>query len=173
MIASFRDWFLDQLGLYAAYHADRRNRAFHLAGVPLIIFALLLALAQWRGSLAGIPFSAGTLTLGMLLAAYLVAAPWIGLMSVATYGPLYLLAEIVGRNEGRDLWIVGPSCFAAGWAFQFAGHICEGRRPAFTINILQVFIGPAFIIAEVAFAAGLQKNLAATLRARSQKFQPS
>ena len=43
---SLRSWVLEQLAMYAAYHRDRRNRATHHLGVPLIVFALLLALNQ-------------------------------------------------------------------------------------------------------------------------------
>lgn len=173
MIISFRDLFLDQLGMYAAYHADRRNRAVHFAGVPLITFALLLVLAQWRGSVAGVPVSVGTVTFALLLATYLIAAPGVGLLSILTYGPLFVLAEAVGESGGRDVWIAGLCCFAVGWVLQFAGHICEGRRPAFMINIFQLFMAPAFIAAEVAFALGLQKDLEASLQVRSQKFRRS
>ncbi|MFY8063116.1 MAG: Mpo1-like protein, partial [Usitatibacteraceae bacterium] len=31
---------------YAAYHRDRRNIATHFVGVPIIVFSVVLALAQ-------------------------------------------------------------------------------------------------------------------------------
>lgn len=39
-----REWFLDRMGMYAAYHRDWRNQATHHVGVPLIVFSLILAL---------------------------------------------------------------------------------------------------------------------------------
>ena len=35
----------ENLTQYAAYHRDRRNIATHFFGIPLIVFAIVLALA--------------------------------------------------------------------------------------------------------------------------------
>src|SRR5512139_1231826 len=39
---------------YAAYHRDRRNIATHFAGIPLIVFAVVLALATVSFPVAGL-----------------------------------------------------------------------------------------------------------------------
>ena len=36
-----------QITQYAAYHRDRRNIATHFVGVPMIVFAVVLALVPW------------------------------------------------------------------------------------------------------------------------------
>jgi uncharacterized membrane protein YGL010W len=50
------------------------------------------------------------------------------------------------------------------------GAFVLGRRPAFFVNILQVFMAPAFLIAEILIGVGLQKVLARDLDARSLKY---
>lgn len=164
MIGAFRDWFLDQLAMYAAYHTDRRNQFTHYVGVPLIIFSILIVLDQARLEEF---FSAAVLVLGMLLLVYMVAIPVVGIFCCV---PIYLAAESVATTALMTRWAVATACFVVGWAAQFMGHVYEGRRPAFTVNMLQVFMAPAFLIAEMMFAAGLQRNLADVLRLRAQKF---
>src|SRR5258705_13852835 len=48
---------------YAAYHRDRRNIATHFVGVPMIVFAILLALDT-----VAIPLGGLTITLASVLA---------------------------------------------------------------------------------------------------------
>ena len=167
MIRAFRDWFLDQLAMYAAYHKDRRNQLTHYVGVPLIVFAIFVVLAEVR---LGQSFSGATVILGVLLLGYLVAVPAVGLLSVIAYVPLLLGAESVAGQEGPVQWAVAGASFVGGWAIQFLGHVFEGRRPAFLTNILQVFMAPAFLIAEAMFASGRQRSLAGILRTRAQKY---
>ena len=42
------DLFLRQLAAYASVHRDRRNKATHFVGIPVIVFSLLLVLSPWR-----------------------------------------------------------------------------------------------------------------------------
>ncbi len=167
MIRAFRDWFLDQLAMYAAYHTDRRNQFTHYVGVPLIIFSILIVLDQVR---LGESFSAAILVLGLLLLSYLVAVPVVGILSLIICVPLYLAAASVAAMDPMTRWLVTAVCFVAGWAVQFVGHVYEGRRPAFTVNTLQIFMAPGFLVAEMMFAAGLQRGLAEALHLRAQKF---
>ena len=170
MIRAFRDWFLDQLGLYAAYHTDWRNQLTHYVGVPIIIFSILIVLDQVP---IGGRFSAALLVLGLLLVSYLIAAPLVGLASTLVCFPLYLLMESVATLSAVSQWAIAGACFAIGWIIQFIGHAFEGRRPAFTVNGLQVLVAPAFLVAELLFAAGLQRDLAGILEAKARKYARS
>jgi uncharacterized membrane protein YGL010W len=169
MMRAFRDWFLDQLAMYAAYHKDKRNQLTHYVGVPLIIFAVLVVLVQLR---IGGSFSAAILLLGLLLSSYVVAVPVVGLLSLLACIPLYLLAEGVAGMAPTPRWLTTAACFIGGWAIQFMGHVFEGRKPAFLTNLLQVFMAPGFLVAELMFAAGLQRELADALSVRAQKYAP-
>lgn len=171
MTRSFREWFLDQLGMYAAYHTDRRNQLTHYIGVPLIIFSLLLGLtAVYIGSPL---FSMAGFLLGLLLLAYIVAVPAVGILSVLLYTPLLVLAIVATDLPDSQRWGLVAACFVGGWVIQFAGHVFEGRKPAFIANILQLFMAPAFLAAELMFVAGFQKQLAAKLDAQARKYAAS
>jgi uncharacterized membrane protein YGL010W len=171
-----RDWFLEQLAMYAAYHRDRRNQATHHVGVPLIVYALLVALTQVNlgqaalGPLGTAPLSAATLVLIVLMVLYCLNVPLIGAVALVIYGVLYTLAVEVGRAESDLVWTTFAACFVGGWIIQFVGHVFEGRRPALFTNVLQIFMAPPFLIAEILFALGLEKQLEQDLMARSRKY---
>jgi uncharacterized membrane protein YGL010W len=166
-MSAFRNWFIDQLAMYAAYHRDGRNRATHYVGVPLIIFSVLVALVQvpLPGS-----FSAAGFLLGILVLGYIVALPSVGFVSAAVYVPLYLLSVVTGGLQSPPWWMTAATCFVLGWGAQFVGHVFEGRRPAFLVNILQLFMAPAFLVAEAMFVAGFQKDLSVSLALKARNY---
>jgi uncharacterized membrane protein YGL010W len=154
----------DHMASYGAYHRDPRNRATHYVGVPLIIFALLVALSvpRWEGT-----------TPAMLLVAvcglyYLALDVRLGL---AMLPPVLLLlwgADAVAGLAPAVTWGVFAVAFIGGWAIQLLGHRFEGNRPALMDNLFQVFVSPIFLLAEAAFALGwreeLRKQVASRLR---------
>ncbi|MDX2224573.1 MAG: Mpo1-like protein [Rhodospirillaceae bacterium] len=168
-----REWFLDQLAMYAAYHRDKRNQATHHIGVPLIVYALLVALTQLPlPALGPVPLTAATLVLVVLLAFYLMNLPAIGAVALLIYGALYAVAAEVGRMSPEVVWTTFGVCFVGGWIIQFVGHVFEGRRPALFNNILQIFMAPPFLIAEMMFAMGLERELARQIEVRKVKYLP-
>jgi len=173
MVQGFRGWFLDQLAMYVAYHRDRRNRFTHHIGVPLIVLSVLIALMRIPlTTVEDVPITAATVVLSILLLAYVIAVPFIGIPAVILYGFFYGIAQVIASGDAVVLWSVAIGGFVVGWVMQFIGHSFEGRRPALTVNILQIFMAPAFLIAEALFAVGQQKELESTLEARAVKYQP-
>jgi uncharacterized membrane protein YGL010W len=170
-----REWFLEQLAMYAAYHRDGRNQATHHVGVPLIVYALLVAASQVPlGAVPGpnepLALSLGSFLLILLIAFYLSNVPVIGFIAAIIYGVLYALAEMVGRGDASTVWTTFVVCFVGGWIIQFIGHVFEGRRPALFTNATQVFMAPPFLIAEILFALGLEKGLEREVMTRSVKY---
>ncbi len=166
-----RAWVLEQLAMYAAYHRDRRNQATHHLGVPMIVFALLLASNQVvLADIGAARITAGQLLLGGLMALYLGSVPLIGICASAFYAVIYAL---VLRVPADWIWPVTGGAFVLGWIVQFVGHGFEGRRPAFLVNLAQVFMAPAFLIAEMLFGLGLARPLAADLTRRAEKYAVS
>src|SRR5438094_5943599 len=43
---------------------------------------------------------------------------------------------------------VGVSLFTLGWAFQFAGHYFEGKKPTFTRRPINLALGPVWVTIE-------------------------
>jgi uncharacterized membrane protein YGL010W len=145
---------------YAAYHRDRRNIATHFAGVPMIVFAVVLALAT-----IAIPVG----TLGVTAAAIVCLAASVYYMrqdvvlGLALAVVLFLMcaasSEILARTTpGAALGLAG-AVFVVGWALQFLGHKFEGMKPAFYDDLMQLLIGPLFVCAEAFFLFGAKTAL--------------
>ena len=151
-----RELFRSQLASYAAVHRDRRNKATHFVGIPVIVFSLLLLLTLWHAALpVAILAVAGWLALDLgigLVMAMLMAAAWAG-------------AEVLSTRLGTPsaVWTAFTALFVGGWILQFLGHHYEGKRPALIDNVFQAFIGPMFLVAEALVALGRRPDLARTM----------
>jgi uncharacterized membrane protein YGL010W len=63
--------------------------------------------------------------------------------------------------------------FIGGWIFQLVGHVYEGRRPALTDNLFQIFVAPIFLAAEVFFALGWKRRLHDDVQRRALEMRRS
>ena len=54
-----------------------------------------------------------------------------------------------------------------GWVIQYVGHWYEGRKPAFTDDIVGLLVGPMFVVLEVLGTWGLFKGLIAEIEAHA------
>jgi uncharacterized membrane protein YGL010W len=150
----------ENLTQYAAYHRDRRNIATHLFGIPLIVFAIVLALDVASVSAAGMNLSAAAVA-SVLACAYYVRLDIA--FAVAMAATLFAMcagaSEINARlSDPASLGFAG-AVFAAGWGLQFWGHRFEGMKPAFFDDAKQLLIGPLFVVAEVFFFFGARAPL--------------
>jgi uncharacterized membrane protein YGL010W len=145
----------ENLTQYAAYHRDRRNIATHFLGIPLIVFAIVLALA-----LVAVPAGEVAVTLAAVasIAAciyYFRLDPAFGAAMAAT---LFLMcaaaSELTARLPDAGALALAAALFALGWALQLWGHRFEGMKPAFFDDAKQLLIGPLFVCAEVFFFFG-------------------
>jgi len=148
---------------YAAYHRDRRNISTHFVGVPIIVFSVVLGLAQ---------VSLGMVHLGWI-AILAASAYYVFLdrqMGMLMFGFLALCGAIASLISAVTGWTVGLGIamllFAAGWAIQFIGHKYEGVKPAFVDDMIGLAVGPLFVLTEVLFLLGLRRDLQAYIEAR-------
>ena len=150
----------ENLTQYAAYHRDRRNIATHFAGVPMIVFAIIVALQT-----AWIPLGPFDVTLAaavsLAICVYYLSLDWMFGVTMA----VVLLAMCAAASEIAARLAIGPTLalaaavFVAGWALQFLGHKYEGKKPAFYDDVMQLAIGPLFVCAEVFFLLGARTQL--------------
>ncbi|HLY57006.1 MAG TPA: Mpo1-like protein [Stellaceae bacterium] len=142
---------------YGRYHRDPRNRATHFIGVPMIVFAVLVALAQTRGpgDWPGLAIAIAA----ALVVYYVILDVGLGLALGLVYALMIAAAEPIAREGADTAWIVFGVLFVLGWAFQLLGHRIEGNRPALLDNLHQILVAPIFLAAEAAMAMGLCRRL--------------
>ena len=144
------------MAVYAAYHRNRWNRLTHFIGVPAIIFAILIPMS-WVS--LGEDLSLAHLFLGAVLAYYFLLDVPLALATAVAVGALFLAAKLAAGTGIASGWIWSGAFFVGGWVFQLVGHVFEGRRPALSDNLFQIFIAPIFLVAEVFFALGLKREV--------------
>ena len=168
-----RNWFYEQMAMYSAYHRDRRNQMTHHIGVPMIVFSVMIALSQ----ITLYTFDGGIVTVAgalitILLLMYILSAPMVGLIALIIYSVLLYYAERIGAMGMSTAMMSFGVLFVVGWIIQFWGHAYEGRKPALFDNLLQIFMAPSFLIAEILFALGLQEGLKQEIEARMPRYLP-
>jgi uncharacterized membrane protein YGL010W len=160
---------IDLLAQYAAYHRDRRNIISHFVGVPMIVFAVGVLLAQPSFVLAGFVLTPAWLAFGAVALWYLTRGNLVlGIAGTATIGVLLLLAHrLVATGSVMAGLAWGVAFFFVGWAIQFIGHWYEGKKPAFVDDIVGLVVAPLFVTAEALFALGWGKPLLAEIERRA------
>jgi uncharacterized membrane protein YGL010W len=161
----------DQMGFYAAYHQDARNKATHFIGVPAIMLSLFIPLAWLRIDLAGVPLTAAMLIAAVVLAYYFVLDVPLALAMLVLIGAMVWLGQEIAALGAVQGWIWFGVLFVGGWIFQLVGHVYEGRRPALTDNLFQIFVAPIFLAAEAFFAMGYKPRLHEEVQRRASQLR--
>jgi uncharacterized membrane protein YGL010W len=156
------DLFRHQLATYASVHRDRRNKATHFVGIPVIVFSLLLILSQWRFELGGSVWTVSSVVAIVAILGWLALDFGIGIVMAIIMVPAWAAAAALAGALGTpsSVWSAFAVLFIGGWVLQFLGHHYEGKRPALLDNIFQAFIGPMFLVAETLVAMGRRSDLA-------------
>lgn len=157
---------IDQIANYAGYHRDPRNIATHFIGIPMIVLAVTALLSRPAFEVAGLTFSPAVLAALAASLYYLrlelrLGAAMAVLMGLSVLAGQWLAAQSTG------LWVgTGIAVFVVGWVLQFIGHYYEGKKPAFVDDLMGLIIGPLFVVAELAFALGLRRDLQHAVESR-------
>ena len=169
-----RNWFFEQMAMYSAYHRDKRNQATHHVGVPMIVFSIMVLFSQ----VTVYSFDFGVMTLaglmiGLVLLVYILSVPLVGMVALIIYSVMLYYAEQLGAQGAKTAYLAFGILFVVGWIIQFWGHAYEGRKPALFDNLLQIFMAPAFLIAEILFALGLEQGLKEEIESRMPRYFPA
>jgi uncharacterized membrane protein YGL010W len=152
---------------YAAYHRDRRNIATHFVGVPMIVFAIVLALANATIAVGPIVVTLAAVVSIAACAYYLRLDLALGAaMAVVLFAMCAGASEMTHRMGAGAVYAWAAGIFVVGWAIQFVGHKYEGVKPAFFDDAKQLLIGPLFVCAEAFFLAGAKPQLRRYIEAR-------
>ena len=137
---------------YRRYHKNSKNQLTHMIGVPAIMLGIMIFFTWIRLDLFGryvISFS------WLIIAATVVYYFTInkraaGIMAIAFIIPNTIIELCISPAPSTTSIILFFALFVGGWVLQFLGHGFEKSRPAFMDNLLQLLIGPIFIIDEIA-----------------------
>lgn len=147
-------WF----GSYAADHQNPANRAIHWVCVPVIMWAVIAAL--WTiPPLAPNWFRPGMWAVLAMFAAFLfyrsLSRRLAYAMAIAFIAGGAIAWALLGALGPRKLLILAAVLFVLAWIGQFIGHAIEGRRPAFLTNVVQLLIGPAWLMGKLLRRIGI------------------
>src|SRR4051812_33929708 len=125
----------DQMGFYAAYHQDARNKATHFIGVPAIMLSLFIPLAWLRLEVGGVTLPAAMLLAAAVLAYYFLLDVPLALAMLLFTGLLVFAGERIAALGTAAGWTWFAFLFVGGWVLQLVGHVFEGRKPALVSNL--------------------------------------
>lgn len=154
---------------YYEYHQNTLNKIIHFVFVPVLTFSFIMLLFLVPLDLPVLgdiisPFLRPTLAAWgslILCTYYLILAIIPGLVLTAEFVSMLVLTEYLHTTMTFSSFIwFAVACQIVGWVTQFVGHgVFEGRRPALTDNIFQVFIAPLFVMLEFLFFLGYDPAL--------------
>jgi uncharacterized membrane protein YGL010W len=145
---------------YAAYHRDRRNIATHFVGIPMIVFAIVLALATLAFPMGNVALTAAAVVSILACLYYVWLDRVFGVtMAIVLFVMCALASEVTNRYGTGPSLGIAAAIFVVGWALQFWGHRFEGMKPAFFDDAKQLLIGPLFVCAEAFFLLGARADL--------------
>lgn len=157
--------FTEQAKQYTWQHHNRLTWYTHLAGVPLIVFSLIILLGFMHLVVPNV-FDIKIADIAVIaLLIYYFRLNWLlALILTPVFIVMLFLADLINY--------AGPTEFAV-WAFiiifligcglQLIGHLIEGNKPAFWDNPWNAFATPMFILAEIFFMAGKMNKLKAEI----------
>jgi uncharacterized membrane protein YGL010W len=80
---------------------------------------------------------------------------------------LVWMGDLIASQGTARGWIWFGVLFGGGWILQLVGHVFEGRKPALTDNLFQIFVAPIFLCAEIFFALGYKPALHGAVQRRA------
>ncbi|WOH37935.1 Mpo1-like protein [Thalassotalea fonticola] len=156
---------VEQLSQYKSVHFNKKNIKTHFVGIPLIILSLTIFLSfinfQFGEIDSPLHVTAAMIFYSFVIIYYFILHWRLALGMVVYIIPNVYVASVIAPIEGA-LWIA-IAIFVIGWIIQFIGHYYEKAKPAFVDDLSQFLIGPFFLMAEVYFGLGWEKNLLAEI----------
>lgn len=153
--------FIGQARMYAYYHQKKETFYTHLAGVPLIIFGLMIFLGFFQLIVPGVLKTTLANIATLILLGYYFLLNWkLALFASPLLFMLLWISHLISYAGPTSfaLWFL-VAVLIIGVLLQAVGHIIEGRKPAFMDNFTQAYIAPLFLVAEICFMAGIMSTL--------------
>lgn len=153
--------FIEQARFYAQYHQSKATLYTHLAGVPLILFGLMVLLGFVQVIIPGVLSTSLAYIATIALFVYYFRLNWrLSLCLLPVFALMLWIAAMVSHAGPTRfaLWVFFIT-FVLGWILQLTGHLIEGKKPAFMDSITQAMVAPLFLTAELCFMLGRMRSL--------------
>src|SRR6185503_18277976 len=106
----------ENLTQYAAYHRDRRNIATHFVGVPMIVFAIVLAAATASFAVGGLAITAAAVVSLAACIYYLLLDRVFGVtMAAVLFVMCAAASELTARASSGEVLAAAAAIFVGGW----------------------------------------------------------
>ena len=137
------------LAEYGESHQNPTNKAIHWVAVPVIawsVIAILWALPT-PGFFGDAPYlNWATIVCALAVIYYLTLSIPLAIgMAAFSAISIAIIRLVEDAISIKIEWIAG-ALFIFGWAFQFAGHEVEGKKPSFLKDLQFLLIGPAWLM---------------------------
>lgn len=146
---------------YRRNHSNSNNQMAHYAGVPLILFSLMIFLGWIHITIPSI-VSTHLAWLGSLaLVVYYFFFDWmVALAAAVVFIVLNFIAGFISQPAPSLFGLIAFAvCFAGGAAALFIGHNMEGNKPS-PMDFLKVLLtGPMCIVADLLMQFGYKDDL--------------
>jgi uncharacterized membrane protein YGL010W len=123
----------------------------------MIIWSAFLMLGTLRFAWQDYEISLAMVLTLVVLCYYMALHMRLALGLVLFILPVLYTSELIVHTEHP--FIIAIITFVVGWIIQFVGHQYEKAKPAFMDDINQLLIGPFFLMAEVYFMMGWERDL--------------
>jgi uncharacterized membrane protein YGL010W len=148
---------VEQLSTYKSVHLNPKNIRTHFVGVPMIIWSAFLMLGTLRFAWQDYEVSLAMVLTLVVLGYYMALHMRLALGLVLFILPVLYTSELMVHTEHP--FVIAIITFVVGWIIQFVGHQYEKAKPAFMDDMNQLLIGPFFLMAEVYFMMGWEREL--------------
>jgi uncharacterized membrane protein YGL010W len=148
---------VEQLSTYKSVHLNPKNIRTHFVGVPMIIWSAFLMLGTLRFAWQDYEISLAMVLTLVVLCYYMALHMRLALGLVLFILPVLYTTELMVHTEHP--FVIAIITFVVGWIIQFVGHKYEKAKPAFMDDMNQLLIGPFFLMAEVYFMMGWEREL--------------
>jgi uncharacterized membrane protein YGL010W len=156
------------LGKYEAYHKNSLNVLTHFIGIPLIVLAIFIPMFWLNLTVLGFTVSFAEIFFLIVLLYYFKLSIALGIGMFISVGGILYISFILSSWDSSGM--IATLSFVIGWVFQFVGHYFEGRQPAFLTSLIQLLIGPFYLVAKIYFGLGLLTEQKKIILEKSLKY---
>lgn len=156
MIANSK--LMEMLVGYSGSHQHPINIAFHLIGIPVIMFGIFIPLSWISFNILGIPITLAHLTVVGFFLFYLTLDTLFALVFLVIGIIIAQFSSVIGLQPTSGS--IALIAFFGGYVLQFVGHAIEKTIPVLIRHPIQAHLAaPFFVIVEIFGLLHLREEL--------------